>query len=111
VASIAVTIVVAVPFGNAIVTAGSEDLRQGCGTAWEPNAVTTACADALKARSWTAIALFGVALLGALAAVLVAARWPASVRSHLAIVGLAVASAVVIAGLLRAGVIDRTVGS
>jgi len=111
VASIALTIVVAVPFGNAIVTAGSEDFRQGCGTAWEPNAVTTECADALKARSWTAIALFGMALFVALAAVIAAARWPASVRLHLAGAVAAVALAVVIAGLLRAGLIDRTVGS
>jgi hypothetical protein len=104
-------IVVAGVYANAIVSAGDEGFRTDCGTVWEPAASTSACADALKARSWTAIGLAGVALLGATGAVLALGRSNDGHRRRVAVVAAVTALAVVLAGFGRAGVIDRTMGS
>ncbi len=110
VAALALTLGVCLVYGPATVSAGSELLRSDCGTVWEPAAAHQPCIDALTTRSWTAIVLLGLAAFGALAAVVVAARWPASVTRHLGVAGVAIGLTVLIAGVLRAGVIDRTMG-
>jgi hypothetical protein len=110
-ASVVLAIGISGIYANAIVSAGSDFLRQDCGTIWDPNAVTGECAAALEERSWTAVALLGLAVFGTLGAVLVAGRWPGGLRRPLIALAAVIAVIVVIGGLIWSGVIDRTVGS
>ena len=110
VACVALAIVIAGPYAQATVSAGS-DFRTDCGSTWEPAASTPDCMDALKVRSWTAISLLGAAFFGAAAAVFVTGRWPASIKRHLGVAGAACIAAVLVAGQLRALVIENTFGS
>lgn len=109
--SVVIAILISGLYANATVSAGDVGSRFDCGTAWEPNAVTTACATALKERSWAAAALLGITLLGALGAVVVAGRSPRGSGRQVAALAAMVAAGVVIAGLIWGGVIDRTVGA
>lgn len=111
VACVALAIVIAGPYAQATVSAGSDGLRTDCGSTWDPAASTPDCMDALKTRSWTAISLLGVALFGGAAAVFVTGRWPASIKGHLGIAGAVCIAAVLVAGQLRALVIENTFGS
>ena len=98
-------------YANATVSAGDARGRSDCGTVWDPNAVTTACADALTQRSWTAIVLLGLGLLGATGAVVVAGRSPDRSARQLGALAAAIAVVVIVGGLAWAGAIDRTVGT
>lgn len=98
-------------YANAIVSIGGGGSRVDCGSTWKPNAVTSARADALKQRAWTAAALLGVGLLATTGAVVVAGRWPGGFLRQVPVLAGAAALAVTIAGLVWAGVIDRTVGT
>lgn len=79
-----------------------------CGSAWDPNAETSACANALQQRSWVAVALLGVAVFAAIAGVVAAAR-TRPMRALLAILA-ATALLTVLAGFVWAGVVERTTG-
>jgi hypothetical protein len=110
-ASVVLAITISGIYANAIVSAGDALGRQECGTTWEPNAVTSECADALEERSWTTVALLGVALFGTLGAVLVAGRWPRGIRRPVIALAAVITVLVIIGGLIWSGVIDRTVGA
>jgi len=110
-ASVVLAILISGPYANATVWAGDAGSRADCGTAWEPNAVTSACATALKERAWAAAALLGIALFGALGAVVVAGRSPRGFGRQVAALAAIVGAVVIIAGLIWGGVIDRTVGA
>ena len=71
-ASVVLAIVVSGVFANARVWADELGSTVVCGTAWEASASTEGCGGALEERAWVAVALLGVALWGALMAVVVA---------------------------------------
>ena len=98
-------------YANATVWAGDAEGRADCGTAWEPNAVTSACAAALAERSWAAVVLLGAALFGALGAVVVVGRSPHGSGRRLVALAATIAVTVIAAGLIWGGVIDRTAGT
>lgn len=118
-ASVVLAILISGVYANATVWAGDAGSRADCGTVWEPNALTSACASALKERAWAAAALLGIALLGASGAVVVAGRSARLGRdgaalaawAALAVLVAIVGAVVIIAGLIWGGVIDRTVGT
>lgn len=97
-------------YANATVWAGDARGGADCGTVWEPNAVTSACATALKERAWGAAALLGIALFAALGSVVVSGRPIRGFGRQVAALAATVVAVVLIAGLIWAGVIDRTVG-
>lgn len=97
-------------YANASVWAGDARGGADCGSVWEPNAVTSACATALKERAWAVTALLGIALFAALGSVVLAGRPLRGVGRQLAALAAIVVAVVIIAGLIWAGVIDRTVG-
>jgi hypothetical protein len=109
--SVVLAVLISGLYANATVWAGDAGSRADCGTAWEPNAVTSACTTALKERAWVAAALLGIALFGALGAVVVAARSPRGVGRQVAALAAIVGAGVIIAGPIWGGVIDRTVGA
>ena len=74
--SVVLAILISGVYTNATVWAGDAGSRADCGSVWEPNAGTSVCATALKERAWAAAALLGIALFGALGAVVVAGRSP-----------------------------------
>lgn len=108
--SVGLAVVISGLYANATVWAGEAGSRADCGTVWEPNAVTSACATALKERAWAATALLGIALVGALGAVVVAGRSPRGPGRQVAALAAIVGAGVIIAGLIWGGVIDRTTG-
>ena len=109
--SVGLAIAISGVYANATVWAGDTEGRADCGTAWEPNAVTSACAAALVERSWVAVALLGAALFGALGAVVVVGRSPRGFGRQLVALAATIGVVVIAAGLLWGGVIDRTAGT
>jgi hypothetical protein len=109
--SVVLAVLISGLYANATVWAGAVGSRADCGTVWEPNAVTSGCATALKERAWAAATLLGIALFGALGAVVVAARSPRGVGRQVAALAAIVGAGVIIAGPIWGGVIDRTVGA
>jgi hypothetical protein len=109
-ASIVLSVLISGVYANATVWAGDARGGADCGTVWEPNAVTSACATALKERAWAATALQGIALFAALGSVVVAGRPLRGFGRQVAALAAIVVAVVIIAGLIWAGVIDRTVG-
>ena len=78
---------------------------------WMPaTSSTSVCATALKERAWAAAALPGIALFGALGAVVVAGRSPRGRGWQLMALAAIVGACLLVAGLVWGGVIDRTVG-
>lgn len=111
VASVALAISVSLVFATATVYAGAGFGRAQCGTVVEPNAETSECASALKARSKVTAGLLGLASFGALWPVLVTGGSPARRRRRVAIATVCLVLVTVAAAVLRDGVIDRTVGA
>ncbi len=109
-ASVVLAIVVSGVFANARVWAHEFGSTVGCGTAWEASASTGACGGALKARAWVAVALLGVALWGALMAVVVAGGAREHRGQQVATLTVVVGLVAVAAGLSWGGVIDRGIG-
>ena len=109
-ASVLLAIAISGVYANARVWAGGASVRD-CGTAWEPNAVTSPCVDALTERAWVAAALLGLAAFGAVGSVVVAGRSPYRFGRQLAALAASIGVIVVIAGLIWGGVIERTFGS
>ena len=111
IAAVATAIAVSAVYANATVWAGEGGTRMECGTVWDPNAVTSACASALQQRSWQSVAGLGLAVFAAGAAVVTVGR-PSGSRRR-AVVGLAVTVAVLTVGVVmfRHGVIERTIGA
>jgi hypothetical protein len=110
-ASVVLAIAVSGVFADASVWAGDQGDRRQCGTVLDPNAETSACATALRGRSWMAAGLLGAALFGAVGAAVIAGSEPSRRTPRLAAVAVAAGVVVVGGALLWGGVIDRTVGS
>lgn len=110
-ASMVLAIVTCSVFANASVWAGEPAGGRQCGTVLEPNAGTSECVAALRERSWTAAVLLGVALFGAVGAVVLVGSSPPRRRRLLAATAVASLAAVVVSAVLWGGVIDRTFGS
>lgn len=110
-ASVVLAIVVSGVFANASVSAGEFDGRVGCGTVWGASADAGTCARALKARAWLAVALLGVALWGALIAVVVAGSAPQHRGRQVVALTVAVSLIAIVAGRAWGGVIDRGIGA
>jgi len=98
-------------FAHAEVLAGEQAGRRQCGSVLDPNAETSVCATALRERSWKAAGLLGVALFGAVGAVVIAGSDPSKRARRLMAVAVAVGVVVFAGALIWAGVIDRTVGT
>lgn len=111
VAAVLLAILVSGVYANAIVSAGASGARRDCGTVWEPNAGTNDCAAALTSRAWIASGLLGAALVGTLAAVVVAGSPRGAWRRQIALATAVVGALVIFGGVIWSGVIDRTVGS
>lgn len=109
--SVVLAIVVSGVYANAIVSAGEVGARRDCGTVWEPNALTSACAAALTERAWSAVGLLGVALVGVIAAVVVVGAPRAAWLRHLVVASAAVGALAIASAVIWSGVIDRTVGT